>query len=57
MNARESMQEGGIIKVTASNVKLTDEVSTLVEGDYVKISIADQGSGIPEKEFDKIFDP
>ena len=57
MNARESMQEGGIIKVTASNVKLADEVATLVEGDYVKISIADQGSGIPEKEFDKIFDP
>lgn len=57
MNARESMQEGGLINVTASNVKLTDEVSTLVEGDYVKISIADQGSGIPEMEFDKIFDP
>ena len=57
MNARESMQEGGTINVTASNVKLTDEVSTLVEGDYVKISISDQGSGIPEKEFDKIFDP
>jgi len=36
---------------------LADEVATLVEGDYVKISITDQGSGIPEKEFDRIFDP
>ena len=57
MNARETMREGGTINVTASNAKLTDEVPTLVAGDYVKISIADQGSGIPEKEFDKIFDP
>jgi signal transduction histidine kinase/CheY-like chemotaxis protein len=57
MNARESMQEGGIIYVTASNSKLADEVPTLVAGHYVKVSIADQGSGIPEKEFERIFDP
>ena len=57
MNARDAMQEGGIINVTALNVKLTDEVPTLVEGDYVKISITDQGNGIPEEEFDRIFDP
>ena len=57
MNARESMQEGGLIYVTASNFKLADEVATLVAGDYVKVSIADQGGGIPEKEFDRIFEP
>jgi PAS domain S-box-containing protein len=57
MNARESMQEGGLIYVTASDFKLADEVATLVAGDYVKVSIADQGGGIPEKEFDRIFEP
>jgi len=57
MNARESMQAGGTIYVTASNIKLADEVPTLIAGHYVKVSIADQGSGIPEKEFDRIFDP
>ena len=57
MNARESMQAGGIIYVTASNIKLANEVPTLVAGHYVKVSIADQGTGIPEKEFDRIFDP
>jgi CheY-like chemotaxis protein len=36
---------------------LADEVPTLIAGHYVKVSIADQGSGIPEKEFDRIFDP
>ena len=57
MNAREAMQEGGTINVSAANTRLTDEVLTLVEGDYVKLSIADQGDGIPEAEFDRIFEP
>jgi PAS domain S-box-containing protein len=57
MNARDAMQEGGTIKVSAANTQLTDEVPTLVEGDYVQISIADQGGGIPEAEFDRIFEP
>ena len=57
MNAREAMQEGGTIDVTAANANLANEVPTLVEGNYVKITIADQGSGIPETEFDRIFEP
>lgn len=57
MNARDAMQGGGTLNVTAANASLTDEVPTLVEGSYVKISIADQGDGIPETEFDRIFEP
>jgi len=57
MNAREAMQAGGIIKVNAVNAALIDEIPTLKERNYVKISIADQGNGIPEKQFEKIFDP
>ncbi len=57
MNAREAMHAGGSIDVTASNVLVTDEVPTLMEGDYVKISVTDQGNGIPPDEFDKIFEP
>ena len=57
MNAREAMQAGGTIDVSAANADLIDEVPTLVEGSYVKITIADQGSGIPETEFDRIFEP
>ena len=57
MNAREAMQEGGTIDVSATNADLVEEVPTLVAGNYVKITIADQGSGIPEKEIDRIFEP
>jgi PAS domain S-box-containing protein len=57
MNAREAMHAGGIIDVAAANVFVTDEVPTLMEGDYVKISVSDQGTGIPADEFDKVFEP
>ena len=57
MNAREAMHAGGAVNVAVSNVLVTDEVPTLMEGDYVRISVTDQGNGIPADEFDKIFEP
>ena len=57
MNAREAMPDGGILTVTAKNVSLINQVPALKKGDYVKISITDQGSGIAESEFEKIFNP
>jgi nitrogen-specific signal transduction histidine kinase/FixJ family two-component response regulator len=57
MNAREAMREGGVVQVTASNITLNGEIPGLKKGDYVKISIADQGCGIAAKELEKIFDP
>ena len=57
MNAREAMPEGGHIIAAAANVKLMREIPALPAGTYVRISITDQGSGIAEEEFDKIFAP
>ncbi len=57
MNAREAMPAGGTIQVTVTNVSLLDDIPTPREGNYVRISITDHGNGIPEAEFDKIFDP
>lgn len=50
INALQAMPEGGVIKVDASNV---EEDS----GKWVKISIQDQGEGIPTANLDRIFDP
>jgi two-component system cell cycle sensor histidine kinase/response regulator CckA len=58
MNADQAMPSGGIIKVTAANLTLPENNPlSLKRGDYIQISIADQGVGIPEDHYQKIFDP
>jgi nitrogen-specific signal transduction histidine kinase/CheY-like chemotaxis protein len=58
LNSREAMPQGGIIMVKAENVEVTgDGRWPLPTGNYVKITISDQGSGIPEKILPRIFDP
>jgi CheY-like chemotaxis protein len=57
MNAREAMPQGGLLEISAQNVTSDDDLSNLRNGKYVKISIADCGKGIPQKNLDKIFNP
>ena len=58
INAVQSMLEGGTVSVEAENVSLDEcNVLELAPGNYVKISFADEGCGISEKEQKKIFDP
>ena len=58
INADQAMPNGGIITIEAENV-IVEEGSELPlsEGKYVKLTITDQGIGIPSQYFDKIFDP
>jgi CheY-like chemotaxis protein len=58
INADQAMPEGGIIKISAENVTVgTEEALSLQEGNYIKITIQDQGIGIPKDHLNKIFDP
>ncbi len=58
INARQSMPEGGTIRVKTRNIIADgDEPLNLKEGKYIQISIEDQGAGIPEEHLPKIFDP
>ena len=60
-NAVEAMPGGGTIRVQAENITLSAGDGTpelpLAEGRYVKISIEDEGVGIPETDLPMIFDP
>ncbi|MBE9528839.1 MAG: PAS domain S-box protein, partial [Proteobacteria bacterium] len=57
INGDQSMPEGGTINISAESIDLGDGVAPLPRGRYVKISITDEGAGIPEKHLQKIFDP
>jgi CheY-like chemotaxis protein len=58
LNAREAMPRGGVLSVRAENVVLkASEHPPLEAGNYVRVSLADQGIGIPKDVLSKIFDP
>jgi PAS domain S-box-containing protein len=57
VNAQEAMPKGGIIKIRAENCIVNARQNLpLKEGRYIKISIEDNGVGIPENYLPKIFD-
>jgi two-component system, cell cycle sensor histidine kinase and response regulator CckA len=58
VNAQEAMPQGGVISIRAENVVLgTHNHLSLPPGDYVRVCIADQGTGMSKEVLSKIFDP
>jgi PAS domain S-box-containing protein len=61
INARDAMPNGGKLTFTTGNFKLgvREAMARGVEraGDYVAIEVSDTGSGIPQADLDRIFDP
>ena len=58
INAGQAMPEGGLVEISASNMTVDEESGLpLKNGNYVNISIKDNGHGIPEEILPKIFDP
>ena len=54
INARDAMPDGGTVTIGAHNIVLNDPLHS---GEYVAITVADTGLGIPSDVVDKIFEP
>ena len=61
VNAKEAIEGNGEIKLKASNITIDEEnifkYPLLNKGKYVHFSVSDSGSGIEEKNLQRIFDP
>jgi signal transduction histidine kinase len=61
VNAKEATNERGTIKLSAENITIDDKNIVnhplLEKGNYVLISVEDNGEGIEEQDLQKIFDP
>lgn len=61
VNSRDAMPDGGKLTIAARPLRLEAEhtysLVTLQPGDYLAISVADNGTGIPSSIRDRIFDP
>lgn len=61
INSRDAMPEGGCLTLAADNVSVEPENlagnNSLLPGDYVRVTVADTGKGIPQDILNRIFDP
>ncbi len=57
INAREAITNGGIVELIAENTTTGTNIRTLGQGNYIRITIKDNGIGIPRENLSRIFDP
>ncbi len=59
-NAAEAMPSGGVINITTENRYIDHPIKgydTVEAGDYVKLTVSDNGVGISPEDIDQIFEP
>lgn len=61
INARDAMPRGGTISIATSNVSFTDPETAgafgISPGDYVQLSVSDNGSGMNDTVKARVFEP
>ncbi|MDJ1422319.1 MAG: ATP-binding protein [Candidatus Methanoperedens sp.] len=61
VNARDAMQDGGVLSISAENLFIDENYARMNidarVGNYIAITVSDTGTGIPSEILDRIFEP
>jgi PAS domain S-box-containing protein len=61
VNARDAMSDGGLLSISTGRVTLDEEfcrsVSDLEPGDFITLTVSDNGQGMSEDTLGRIFEP
>ena len=58
LNGRDAMPDGGVLEIETRNVVLDEgAVAGCMPGSYVKLSVTDNGCGMPPEVRDRVFEP
>ncbi|HSV36611.1 MAG TPA: ATP-binding protein [Ramlibacter sp.] len=57
VNSRDAMPDGGELTISTSNRHHAQGDGELKRGDYVVVTVSDNGEGIPPQLLSKVFDP
>jgi two-component system, cell cycle sensor histidine kinase and response regulator CckA len=61
LNARDAMPDGGVLRITTANARLTDPLPTekvvIPPGDYVVLTVSDDGIGMDTTTASHMFEP
>jgi PAS domain S-box-containing protein len=58
VNARDAMPGGGRLRIATANVRLDQaRPGTLAPGDYVRVTVSDNGTGMPPEVVARAFEP
>lgn len=57
INARDAVPVAGLIRVRSHALRIVAQDGVLAAGDYVRLSVEDNGCGIAQDVIDRVFDP
>jgi two-component system, NtrC family, sensor kinase len=57
VNARDAMPDGGKLTIRARNRRLTASLGATRAGDYIELSVTDNGTGMPAAVVEHAFEP
>jgi PAS domain S-box-containing protein len=57
VNARDALPSGGVVRIATRNARIEGETSGLPAGDYIELTVSDDGVGMDETTRQRAFEP